>query len=146
MSEERSSGRRPAVSPEAPQPVVVSLTRAYQVHLSGAAAETWSRRLTLVLMDIATGVRQKNGFIGHIKAFLTFETGGALGLSLVRDSVDLKEFEYQGQARPAAFKLALTAIVYGCSRDDLTQLAEAGLSRHLPESQVRPSIPPKGDQ
>ncbi len=143
---------QPASSPKAfqpgsdttPEPAVVSLSRVYRTHGRALEASELARRISLVLGELALVIRQGGGFIGHIKTFVTFDQGGALGMSVVRDRVDAKEFDYHPEAPVAEFKIAVTAIVYGYAKAELTRLVSLGLAVGLPDCAAVPAAAQKG--
>jgi hypothetical protein len=70
--------------------------------------------------------------IGHIKGYVTFDNGGAVGLSIVKKTVNLKPQGFNQDALVHSFKLALTNIVFTIGEDELGRLVELGLSLVLP--------------
>lgn len=103
----------------------------------GAVAD----RLAEVLTELASIVRQSGGFVGHIKSYLSLSGGGCVSMSVVRDQADRKSENFQAEAPVASFNLAVTAIVYGMSKDELTRLLRLGLAIGFPESAFIRRVP-----
>jgi hypothetical protein len=58
-----------------------------------------------------------------------------VGLSIVRDKVNLKPQDVDDKAITKGFKLALTCIVFNIDEDELYNQVELGLGMSLPESE-----------
>lgn len=121
-----------------PQPALASLTRFYAVAGSDQRLGDIAGRLEIILRELAAVVRQGGGFIGHIKAFLSFTEGGSIGMSVVKDKVEHQPFDQLAENRVSGFKLAVTAIVYSFASEELSRLLSLGLAVGLPESVCRP--------
>lgn len=121
-----------------PQPAVASFTRFYagaeRVQNIGVIAE----RLKLILRELGLAVRQGGGFIGHIKAFVSFTEGGSIGLSVVKDQVTHQPYDLLAEDHTSGFKVAVTAIVYGYTNEELARLLNLALAVGLPESVCQP--------
>ncbi|MDR1164936.1 MAG: hypothetical protein LBO66_03525 [Deltaproteobacteria bacterium] len=70
--------------------------------------------------------------IGHIKGYVTLDNGGAMGLSIVKATVNRKPLDFDPAKPVKSFKLALTNIVFGPSVEELGRLVELGLALILP--------------
>jgi hypothetical protein len=92
--------------------------------------------LDLFLTELASVLREAKCMIGHIKGYLTFDNGGAMGLSIVKKTVNHKEVNYDPLAPSKGFKLALTNIVFKVSETELRRLVELGLGIALPKTLV----------
>jgi hypothetical protein len=89
-------------------------------------------RLELYLSELALVLRESEYLIGHIKGYVNFDNGGGVGLSIVKDKVNLKEQAYEPDTATHGFKLALTCIVFNIDEDELYNLADLGLGISLP--------------
>jgi hypothetical protein len=89
-------------------------------------------RLEIYLTELAQVLRHNNYLIGHIKGYVTFDNGGGIGLSIVKDKVNTKPQSYNPEAASSSFKLALTCIVFNISQEELSILADLGLAISLP--------------
>lgn len=114
-----------------PEAAVVSFCLNFKAAAEVSAAEA-AERLAGILTEAAVAICDGGGFIGHIKSFLTFDEGG-LGMSIVRDRVDRKDFGFQEKSPAGKFRLAITAIVYGCGKSELQNLLNLGLTLAYPE-------------
>lgn len=121
-----------------PQPALASLTRFYTAAGPDQRLGDIADRLELIMRELGAVVRQGGGFIGHIKAFLSFTEGGSIGMSVVKDKVEHQPFDQLAENRISGFKLAVTAIVYGFTGEELSRLLSLGLAVGLPESVCRP--------
>ena len=90
----------------------------------------WSDNFSLVLVAIASEIKNQGGFIGHLKAVLEFEPGGQLGFSIVKDEVSCQGKLEAGTT--LTMKMAITAIIYGLERDTLEKLVNKKLTPFLP--------------
>lgn len=115
------------------EPAVVSFSRTYRATADGLTAGETGERLASVLTEVAASLREAGGFIGHIKALIALPEGGSLGLSVVRDRAGWKENSFDRRSPLSTFKASVTAIVYGCSKDELGRLMRLGLALGLPK-------------
>lgn len=120
-----------------PQPAVASISRAYQVEGHGQSKGGIADQVKIILREMAAVVRQSGGFIGHIKAFISFTEGGSISMSVVKDKVDHQQFDFPADQPASGFKVAITAIVYGFNGEELSRLLNFGLAVGLPESICR---------
>lgn len=116
------------------EPVVVSFSRTYRALADGLSAGDAADRLSSLLTEVAASLREAGAFIGHIKALVSWPEGGNLGISVVRDRADRKELRFDPQSPISTFKTAVTAIVYGCSKDELNRLMKLALALGLPKN------------
>jgi|GEM_PF-3886326 hypothetical protein len=121
-----------------PQPALASLTRFYTVADPDQRLGDIADRLAIILKELGATVRHGGGFIGHIKAFLSFTEGGSIGMSVVKDKVEHQPFDQSAENRISGFKLAVTAIVYSFASEELSRLLSLSLAVGLPESVCRP--------
>lgn len=133
---------RPAMKSARPAPEasVVSISKKYLMTGHGGSATELSARIGSILEEVARVVRDGGGFVGHIKAFAATPDGASLGLSVVRDKVRLQGPGFAPKEPMTEFKLAVTAIVYGCPKDELNRLMELGLAIGLPRSFCSPVV------
>jgi len=117
------------------EPVVVSFSRTYRALADGLSAGEAAARISSLLTEVAASLREAGAFIGHIKALVSLPEGGSLGISVVRDRADRKEFGFDPQSPVSTFKTGITAIVYGCSKDELNRLMKLALALGLPKNQ-----------
>lgn len=137
-----------------PQATVASGAWAYRA-LQVVSADEAGRRAGRALASVSSAVRAGGGFVGHIKAYVSFNGGGSLGLSVVKADVNYKTEGFEPEEPAGSFKIAATAIVYGCPQEELTKLLEAALVSAYPETQfvpensgaknLKPIIPFKGE-
>lgn len=120
-----------------PQPAVASISQAYQAEGHDQSIGDIADRVKIILRELASVVRQNGGFIGHIKAFISFAEGGSISMSVVKDKVDHQEFDFLAEQPASNFKVAITAIVYGFNGKELSRLLNFGLAVGLPESICR---------
>ena len=123
-----------SVSATVVEPVVVSFSRNYRAVTDGLSAGDAGQKLSNVLTEVAASIREAGGFIGHVKALVTLPEGGALGISVVRDRADWKEAGFDRQSPVSTLKASVTAIVYGCSKEELSRLLRLGLALGLPKN------------
>lgn len=116
------------------EPVVVSFSRAYKASIDGLTAGEVGDRLSEVLIEVAASIRGAGAFIGHIKALVSQPEGGQLGISVVKDKASRIESSFKPLSPVSTFKAAVTAIVYGCSPDELSRLLKLGLALGLPKN------------
>lgn len=124
-----------------PEPSVVSVARDYTVNGHGCRSAELSGRVGLILEELGAVVRNGGGFIGHIKAFISTPEGAAQGFSVVRDRVRLQGADFAPEEPAAKFKIAVTAIVYGCPKEELNRLLELALAVGLPRSFCTSTVP-----
>lgn len=118
------------------EPAVASLTAGFRAKNENGkgSADDVRQKARELLSETAAAVSAGGGFIGHIKACASFASGGSLGFSVVKEQVRVTEDQFNGEEAAGAFKLAVTAIVYGFPKEDLTNLLERGLAGRFPES------------
>lgn len=121
-----------------PQPAVASLSRFYKTAGPEARIGDIADRLEIILRELGAVVRQGGGFIGHIKAFLSFTEGGSISMSVVKEKVEHLPFDHLAENGASGFKLAVTAIVYKFTNAELSRLLNLALAVGLPESVCRP--------
>lgn len=132
-------GKKTKAAPQdIPQPSLASLTRFYTAAGADQRLGDIADRLETIMRELGAVVRQGGGFIGHIKAFLSFTEGGSIGMSVVKDKVEHQPFDQSAENRITGFKLAVTAIVYRFDSEELSRLLSLGLAVGLPESVCRP--------
>ena len=129
--------------PAAPEAAVASVSRRYAVNGHGCRSAELAARVGLILEELGAAVRSGGGFIGHIKAFIATPDGASLGLSVVRDRARPQGAGFAPEEPVIEFKIAVTAIVYGCPKDELNRLVELALAVGLPRSFCTPEVPPK---
>lgn len=129
--------KSPSGLPAIVEPVVFSFSRSYMGAVDGLSAGDAAKSLSSILTEVAASIREADGFIGHVKALLTVPEGGVLSISVVRDRADWKEHAFDCQSPISIFKIAVTAIVYGFSRDELKRLLLLGLALGLPQNLYR---------
>lgn len=127
----------PSGQPAIVEPVVVSFSRSYMAAVDGLSTGDAAISLSNILTEVAASIHEADGFIGHVKALLTVPEGGVLSISVVRDRADWKENGFDCHSPVSSFKMAVTAIVYGFSRDELKRLLLLGLALGLPQSLYR---------
>ena len=115
-----------------PEARVASVSRAYTVRGEGRTAGQLAARLATVLQELSAVTRQGGALVGHLKGLITFDDGSTVALSVVRDGVGQKAEGFDPLAPVGRFKLAATAIVYNCSRDELSRLLNLGLAVGFP--------------
>ena len=118
----------------APEAAVVSVSRRYAVGGHGCRSAELSARVGLILEELGAVVKSGGGFIGHIKAFIATPDGASLGLSVVRDRARPQGAGFAPEEPVIEFKVAVTAIIYGCPKDELNRLVELALAVGLPRS------------
>jgi len=121
-----------------PQPAVTSFTRFFTAAGHGQSIGVIAERVKTILKELGVVVRQGGGFIGHIKAFISFTEGGSIAMSVVKDKVEHQPFDLIAEDHISGFKVAVTAIVYGYANEELSRLLNLGLAVGLPESVCRP--------
>jgi hypothetical protein len=113
----------------------VSFERRFKiVPEEGVKSELVIERLDLLMTELSSTLRASKYIIGHIKGYVTFDHGGAMGLSIVKDKVNRKGVVYDPDIVTKGFKLALTNIVFRVDEDDLRRLVELGLNVVLPKN------------
>jgi len=123
----------------APEAAVVSVSRRYAVSGHGCRSAELAARVGLILEELGAAVKSGGGFIGHLKAFIATPDGAGLGLSVVRDRARPQGAGFAPEEPVAEFKIAVTAIVYGCPKDELNRLAQLALAVGLPRSFCAPA-------
>ncbi|MDR2459787.1 MAG: hypothetical protein LBE38_03240 [Deltaproteobacteria bacterium] len=88
------------------------------------------------MTELALILRADKFMVGHIKGYVTFDHGGAMGLSIVKSKVNRKEANYNADQVTNGFKLALTNIVFKVDENELWRLVELGLKISLPGTLV----------
>lgn len=128
-----------AGTPNPPEASVASAARAFTVRGETGAAGQAVNRLAAILRELAAVARQGGALVGHIKAMITFDDGASAALSVVRDQVQVKAAGLDPASPVGRFKLAATAIVYHCSKDELTRLLNLGLAAGFPADVYAPA-------
>jgi hypothetical protein len=113
-------------------PAVASVSRSVRVGPAGLDNGEVLGRLAGRLAELARTVRAEGGFVGHIKAYVSFSAGGGVGLSVVRDQPEIKAFDFQPQAPASDFKVSVAAIVYNYDEGELSRLLNQSLTAALP--------------
>jgi hypothetical protein len=100
----------------------------------GVKSELIIASLDLLMTELSATLRASGSIIGHIKGYVSFDHGGGMGLSIVKDKVNRKEASYDPNIVTKAFKLALTNIVFRVSEAELRNLVELGLGVAIPKT------------
>ena len=80
-------------------------------------------------------LREEEYLIGHIKGYITFDSDACgIGLSIVKNKVNLKPLDYKEDQEVKGFSLSLTSIVMDIEAEELHSLVRLGLGLSFPDA------------